>query len=120
MEKTYTSLSEEKESKPNIADLGIDYIETYYQLTLLQINKKTADISAVASFTMVGALVCLVTAIFLGIGVSLWLGKITGDVAVGFLLTGALALIIFLFLFFTRKKIFYPFVKNLIIKSMYE
>ena len=120
MEKTYSSLAAESEEKRNIADLGLDYVETYTQLMLVKFNQKTADISAVASFAMLGGLFFMMIFIFLGVATSLWLGAITGSNALGFLLTGVFSLLIFLILFFTRKKIFYPFIKNLIIESIYE
>jgi hypothetical protein len=120
MEKTYTSLAEEKETKPNIADLAGDYIDTCYKLALVKINQKTADISAVASFSMLAGLVCLFVGIFLGIAASLWLGGLLQSNALGFLLVGIFFLVVFLVVFLTRKKVFYPFIKNLVIKSIYE
>jgi len=120
MEKTYTSLADETATKPNIAELASDYVETYYKLTVLNINQKTADISAVASFSMLTGLVCLFIGIFFGTAASLWLGGLLGSYAEGFLLVGCFFLVVFLLFFFTRKKIFYPFIKNLVIKSIYE
>jgi len=105
---------------PNIAELAVDYVETYYQLTIVNINKKTADITAAASFSMLAALICFFVALFLGIAASLWLGNLLGNTAQGFLLVGLFCLFVFLIVFFTRKKLFYPIVKNLVIKSIYE
>jgi hypothetical protein len=110
----------EKENDRNIAELASDYVETYVQLAVLNINKKTADISAAASFSMLAGLVGFFVVLFLGIAGSFWLGGLVGSTAAGFLLMSAFYLLIFLILFFTRKKLFYPLVKDLIIKSIYE
>lgn len=104
----------------NIAELASDYVETYIKLTVLNINKKTADISTAASFSMLAGLICFFVIMFLGLAASFWLGSLTGSNATGFLLVSAFYLLLFIILFVSRKKLFYPFVKNLIIKSIYE
>jgi apolipoprotein N-acyltransferase len=110
----------EKENDRNIAELASDYVETYVQLAVLNINKKTADISAAASFSMLAGMIGFFVVMFLGIAGSFWVGGMVGSTAAGFLIVSAFYLLVFLVLFLTRKKLFYPFVKNLIIKSIYE
>ena len=104
----------------NIAELASDYVETYLNLAVVNVNQKTADISAVASFSMIAGLTCFFVSMFSGIAASLWIGGLLANNAVGFLLVAVFFLLIFLVLFLSRKKIFYPFVKNLIVKSIYE
>ncbi len=120
MEKTFSELKNETGPNPNIAELAADYVDTYYKLTVVNINQKIADITAVASFSMVAALVIGFFAMFLCFAAALWIGSLVASNAEGFLLVGLFCLVIFLFLFFTRKKLFYPFVKNRVIKSIYE
>ncbi len=120
MEKMYTELNTEPPPTPNIAELAADYAETYYKLTVVNINQKTADISAIASFSMIAALLVFFVTLFLGIAASLWLGGLMYNLPLGFVIVGIFCLLIFLILFLTRKKIFYPFIKNLVIKSIYE
>lgn len=114
MEPTETS------HKRNIADMASDYAETYLKLTVLNINKKTADISSVASFSMIAALLVFFILMFLGIAAAFWLGSVFENNALGFLVVSGVFLLFFLFLFLSRKKIFYPFIKNLIVRSIYE
>lgn len=121
MEKTFDNIKTETEpNNPNIAELAADYVETYYKLTVVNINQKTADIAAAASFSMLAAFICCFVAMFLGIAGALWLGKLVNDQALGFLLFGAFCLIVFIFFYATRKKIFFPIIKNMVIKSIYE
>jgi len=120
MEKTFSEIKNETDANPNIAELAADYVETYYKLTVVNINQKMADVSAAASFSMVAALVVSFVLMFLSIAAALWLGSLLGNTAEGFLLVGLFCLAIFLILFFTRKKLFYPFIKNMVIKSIYE
>ena len=104
----------------NIAELASDYVETYIKLAVVNINQKTADISSVTAFSMLAGFIAFFAIMFLGIAASFWLGELFGSNALGFLLVAVFYLILFLILFFTRKKIFYPFVKDLIIKSIHE
>lgn len=110
----------EKENDRNIAELASDYVETYVQLAVLNINKKTADISAAASFSMLAGMFGFFVVMFLGIAASFWMGGLVGSTSAGFLIVSGFYFLIFVGLFLTRKKLFFPFVKNLIIKSIYE
>ena len=119
MEKTYSDING-TQADPNIAELAADYVETYYKLTVVNINQKIADISAVASFSMVGAIIVSFIALLFSIAGSLGLGILLGSTALGFLAMGFVYLLLFVFFYTTRKKIFFPFIKNLVIKSIYE
>ncbi len=110
----------EPANERNIAELASDYVETYVKLAVVNINQKTADISAAASFSMLAGLICFFVIMFLGIAASFWLGGILDSNAAGFLLVAGFYLVLFVVLFVSRKKFFYPFVKNLIVKSIYE
>ncbi len=118
MENVYNTIDNEKTVEPNIAELAADYIETYYKLTVLNINQKTADVSAVASFSMVSALLICFLLLFFGVAAALWIGGMINNLVLGFLLTGVFFGLVFLALFVTRKKFFYPVIKNLVIKSI--
>jgi hypothetical protein len=120
MEKIVDKIKTETDSNPNIAELAADYVETYYKLTVVNINQKTADISAAASFSMIAAFIICFVAMFLGIAGALWLGKLVNDQALGFLLFGVFCILVFFVFYVTRKKIFFPFIKNMVIKSIYE
>ena len=51
----YIDSKNETASTPNIAELAADYIDTYYKLTIVNINQKMATISAAASFILLVA-----------------------------------------------------------------
>lgn len=120
MQKEFDKTHSETDDNPNIAELAADYVETYYKLTVVNVNQKIADISAAASFSMVAACIVCFIAMFIGIAGALWLGKLVNDQALGFLLFGAFCLVLFIFFYLTRKKLFFPFIKNLVIRSIYE
>ncbi len=104
----------------NIAELASDYVETYIKMAVVNVNQKTADISAVATFSMISGFILFLFCMFSGIAASIWIGGVLDSYAIGFLLVAVLFVLLLLVLFLSRKKIFYPFIKNLIIKSIYE
>lgn len=104
----------------NMAELASDYVETYMKIAVVNINQKTADISAVASFSMISGSILFLFCMFSGIAASIWIGGVLNSYAIGFLLVGVFFVLLLLVLFLSRKKIFYPFIRNLVIKSIYE
>ena len=118
MENVYSDIKTSTENDPNIVELVADYVDTYYKLTVVNISQKAADASATVSFSLLATFVIFFICLFIGIGASLWLGGIMNNLPMGFFAFGGFILLIFLVLFFTRKKIFYPFIKNLVIKSI--
>jgi len=118
MEKVYEDIKTEKENDPNIVELVADYVDTYYKLTVVNISQKAADASATVSFSILATFVIFFICLFVGIGACLWLGELLKSYPLGFFAFSGFCLIIFLILFLTRKKVFYPFIKNLVIKSI--
>lgn len=118
MEKVYADIKTETENDPNIVELVADYVDTYYKLTVVTATQKAADASATVSFSLLATFVVFFICLFIGIGASLWLGGVLNNLPMGFFAFSGFVLLIFLVLFFTRKKIFYPFIKNLVVKSI--
>ena len=118
MEKTYTDIKPEPVDDPNIVELVVDYVDTYYKLAVVNISQKAADASATVSFSLLTTFIIFFICLFAGIGASLWLGGVLNNLPLGFFGVAGFCLIIFLILFITRKKIFYPFIKNLVIRSI--
>jgi hypothetical protein len=55
------------DDEKNIAELAGEYVETYLKLAVVNINLKTAEISAVASFSMIAGLLVFFICMFLGL-----------------------------------------------------
>jgi hypothetical protein len=108
------------DDEKNIAELAGEYVETYLKLAVVNINLKTAEISAVASFSMIAGLLVFFVCMFLGLAAAFWLGSLLNSNAAGFLIVSGFFLLILLVFFLSRKRWFFPFVKNLVVKSIYE
>jgi hypothetical protein len=97
-----------------------DYMETYFALNVLKATDKAAGI---ASSSITGVLIAVFGFFFLlllSIGVGYWLGQRMDNMFAGFgIVAGFYALLIILIVAL-NKKVFSPFLKNMIIKSAYE
>ena len=118
MEKVYTDIKTENEADPNIVELVADYVDTYYKLAVVNVTQKAADASAAVSFSLLATFIIFFICLFVGIGASLWLGGVLNNLPLGFFVFSGFILLIFLILFITRKRIFYPFIKNMVVKSI--
>ncbi len=118
MENVYADSKPQTAEDPSIVELVADYVDTYYKLTVVNVAQKTADASSVVSFSMLAAFIIFFFLLFAGLGASLWLGGVLNNLPLGFFAVSGFVLLIFLILFFTRKTLFYPFIKNLVIKSI--
>ena len=97
-----------------------DYAETYYKLTVLKVAEKATNAGA-------GALVAisLVTLGFLGlvfasIGLAYWIGNLVNSRVGGFLIVAGIYFLGLVLIVAMRKKIIFPYIRNSIIRKIYE
>jgi hypothetical protein len=97
-----------------------DYLETYYKLGLVTLTQKVS----IAASSVVSIIAIVATLIFVlffaGFGLSWWLGDLVGSRTGGFLLTGGFFLLLLLILLALRKKILFPYIRNTIIRNLYD
>ena len=97
-----------------------DYSETFLKLTMLNATQKGSTMaSAAITNLLLGALVLFV--LFFGaLGVSWWLGNRIESRVGGFLIVAGFFLLLFFMGMMLRKKTIFPFLRNSIIKKVYE
>jgi hypothetical protein len=110
----------EQATKPDITNAAIDYAKAYYELALVKLHQKTADVSAVTFFGVLALVLSAIILLFIGIAGGIYLGSLMNNAALGFLLITLVYIVLLLFFFITRKKLFFPFIKNLIVNIIYE
>ncbi|SJZ97653.1 hypothetical protein [Sediminibacterium ginsengisoli] len=113
-------MEKEKSEEKDLLTLAGEYAENYYKLTVVNINKKTADISAGVSFAFFLALLTFFICMFLGIAAAYWIGERINSLSGGFAIIGGFYILLILLLVVLRKKLFYPFVKNIVVKNIYD
>ena len=109
--------------KDKMADLVShveDIADTFYKLTLVNVTQKATNITSAAIVMIVVCSLGLFVLLFAGIAFSWWLGSLLENRTGGFLLGAALFLIIMFIIILLRKKIIFPFIRNLIIRRVYD
>ena len=113
----YTEVKEP--GSENLADNVIDFLETYYKLTLVNITDKASGVaSSVITFIAV-FIIAIFVVLFIGLALGTWLGQLLDNAIAGYFLTAGLFLLIMLLVWVLRKKLTSGF-RNFIIRKIYE
>jgi hypothetical protein len=120
MEEVKTATEEIKEDAKDILDHATDFLETYYQLLTINIAQKGVNI---ASAVINGVVLCflgLFVFAFIGLGLAWWLGDLVNSRIGGFFIMAGIYLVVMIVLIIMRKKVIFPFLRDLITKKIYE
>ena len=109
-----------KEDAKDILNHAGDYAETFYKLNLLRLTKKVSDVASVVVNSVLIFFISLCILLFISFAGAWWLGDIVQNRALGFLIIAGFYLLIILVLGFMRKKVISPFIRNTLIRKIYE
>jgi len=109
-----------KEDAKDILNHAGDYAETFYKLNLLRLTKKVSDVASVVVNSFLIFFISLCTLLFISFAGAWWLGDVVQNRALGFLLIAGFYMLIILVLVLMRKKIISPFIRNTLIRKIYE
>jgi hypothetical protein len=109
-----------KEDTRDIINHAGDYLDTFYKLNLVKATKKASTIASgvVNSILIFFTVFCII--LFSSIAAAWWLGDVFESPALGFLSVAGFYLLIVLILLAMRKKVIAPFIRNSLIKKIYE
>jgi len=109
-----------KEDAKDILNHAGDYAETFYKLNLLRLTKKVSDVASVVVNSFLIFFISLCALLFISFAGAWWLGDVVQNRALGFLLIAGFYLLIILVLVLMRKKVISPFIRNTLIRKIYE
>ena len=109
-----------KEDAKDILNHAGDYAETFYKLNLLRLTKKVSDVASVVVNSVLIFFISLCILLFISFAGAWWLGDVTNNRALGFLLIAGFYLLIVFVLVLIRKKVISPFIRNTLIRKLYE
>ena len=109
-----------KEDAKDILNHAGDYAETFYKLNLVRLTKKVSDIGSGLVSSVLIFFISLCILLFISFAGAWWLGDITNNRALGFLLIAGFYLLIVFVLVLMRKKVISPFIRNTLIRKLYE
>lgn len=116
----YKFMEDLKTKAERISSQAKDYIDTLYKLTSTKLTQKIVQQSAVLIAGLILAFFLVLTIFFISLGVSLWLGDLLHSRIQGFLLVGGIYFFLVIILLFFRKKTLLPFLRNLIVRILYD
>ena len=109
-----------KEDAKDVLNHASDYAETFYKLNLVRLTKKVSVIgSGVVNFVLI-FFIGLCVLLFISFAGAWWLGDVMENRALGFLLIAAFYLLLIFILLLMRKNIIAPFIRNTMIRKIYE
>jgi len=112
-----------EEKKNVIGDLGrgvMDYVESWYKLTILGGTKKATQAAAFLLTVLSVVFLGLFVLFFAGLALGIWLGNALGNQSAGYILVAGFFLLVMLVLIAMRNRIVFPFIRDSIIRKIYE
>lgn len=97
-----------------------EYFDTYYKLTVVKAADKATGVAASSLAGLATFFLGIFVLFFTGMALGIWLGNIFENEVLGYLLVALLYLVIIILLVVLRKKIVFPFIRNLIVRKFYE
>ena len=113
-------MEELKEKTADLADHIEDLADTFYRLTVVNVTQKATNIASGAIMMIVSCVLGLFVVLFLGIALSWWLGDVLDNRVVGFLLGAAFFILLLSVLLIFRKRIIFPYIRNRVIRKVYD
>ncbi len=113
-------MEELKTKAGSLTDHVSDYIETYVKLTVVNATQKATGVASVSLIAVLVTFFFMFVFMFIGVGASMWLGEVLGDMKIGYFIVGGFYFICALIIIALRKKIVFPYVRNQIIRKVYE
>ena len=109
-----------KEKAGNIADHTADYLDTLVRVSLLKITRKTTHIVSGAISTLIVCMLGMFILFFAGFAAAWWLGDVMASRTGGFLVVASFYLVMTIAVVLLRKKIVFPFIRNILARKIYE
>lgn len=114
----YTEVKD-TEASDNLADNVMDFLETYYKLTLVNITDKASGVASSVVTFMAIFIIGIFVVLFIGLALGTWLGQLLNSTIAGYFLVAGLFLLSMLIIWVFRKKLMLGF-RNFIIRKVYE
>jgi hypothetical protein len=94
--------------------------DTLYKLTIINLTQKATNLVSAAVSVIIVITLGMFTVLFCGIAFSWWLGNVIDSRAGGFLLGALLFLLLTILIISFKKKIIFPYLRDLIIRKLYD
>ena len=109
-----------KDDAKDIINHTQDYLETFYKLSIVRATKKASNIASGVVNSILLVIISLCILLFLSMAAAWWIGQQLNNPALGFLSVAGFYIVLVIVLIALRKTVISPFIKNSLIKKIYE
>ncbi|RYY56870.1 MAG: hypothetical protein EOO09_04700 [Chitinophagaceae bacterium] len=109
-----------KEKTAGLVDHAEEFAQTWIKLAQVKVTEKATNAVSFAIVVITVTLLAVFALMFLGIALSLWLGDLVGNRALGFVLGAGGFILLFFIIALLRKNIIFPLIRDQIIKKVYD
>ena len=109
-----------KDTAQDLVNHSADYAETFLELSKIKLTRKVVDTGSSAIVAILSFIVTIFFLLFISIAAAWWLGDLIENRTGGFLLVAGFYLLLVLILLAMNKKIISPYIKNSLIRKMYD
>ena len=109
-----------KTSTEKLTEHLAGYAETYVKLGVVNATEKATVVATVSLTALLLSFFFMFVLLFSGVGIALWVGEATQDAKVGYFCVAGFYLLCALLFLVLRKKFIFPFVRDQIIRKVYE
>jgi len=97
-----------------------DYFDTYYKLTVVKAADKATGIAASSLAGVAVFFLGIFVLFFSGLALGVWFGQLLDNQISGYLLVAGIYFLMIIILVALRKRIVFPFIRNIIVRKFYE
>jgi len=109
-----------KDKADELIEHAGEYVETYYKLGLLKLTEKSTTAGSAIITSLLVAVLVILFLLFLGMGLSWWIGGLLDSIVAGYFIVAGIYLVITICVMMMRKKIIDPFFRNFLVRKIYE
>lgn len=120
MDNLNTKVDELKASAEHLTEHAADYFETYVKLAVVNATQKATGIATVSLTAILLSFFCVFVLLFSGAGVAVWMGEKLGSMEAGLFCVAGFYLVCAMLFLLLRKNFIFPFVRDHIIRKVYE
>jgi hypothetical protein len=119
-ENNFFSMENLKDKTADLIRHAEEVADIWCKLALVNVTEKAANITSAGITIIIVCVSGVFVLLFGGFALSWWLGDVVNSRAGGFLLGAGFFLIVMIVVMLLRKKIIFPFIRNLIIRNVYD
>src|SRR5690242_2382105 len=104
----------------NLTDDIVELLESYYKLGVLNVTDKATGIASLTVAIFMVSFLSMFALLFIGLGFGWWLGEKLDSMFAGFSIVAGIFVLMIAAILAFKKQLVFPFIRNLIIKNVYE